>query len=148
MADILYLNYNWSWAGREILHFFTISNMYIAPRHGHKTTCYKLWQHFKAFIIPISLYQFQKDPFGLIVLYNILLYFIHVCIAPGQGDTTHGDIFMEAEMSSLWSLVAYFQNISLPSDFMHIFHDFIHVYSLNRKASSLQPLILYTSFLI
>ena len=47
------------------------------------TTWYKFWQHFKAFIIPIILYQFQKDPFCLIILYDILFYFI-----PGQEETT------------------------------------------------------------
>ena len=57
----------------------------------HTTTWNKFWQHFKAFIIPIILYQFQKDPFCLIILYNILFYFKHVYIAPGQEKTTLGD---------------------------------------------------------
>ena len=30
-----------------------------------------------SFIIPIILYQFQKDPFCLIILYDILFHFIH-----------------------------------------------------------------------
>ena len=72
-----------------------------APVHGHATTWYKFWQHFKPFVIPIILYQFQKDPFCLIILYDILFYFIHVDIAPGQEETTLGDNFlMEAERSS------------------------------------------------
>ena len=31
-----------------------------APGHAHTTTWYKFWQHFKAFIIPIILNQFQR----------------------------------------------------------------------------------------
>ena len=75
--------------------------MYIAPGHGHKTIGYKFC-HFKAFIIPIILYQFQKDPFCLIILCVILFYYIiHVDIAPGQEETTLRDPFFlrEAERS-------------------------------------------------
>ena len=56
-----------------------------APGHGHTTTWCKFWHNFKAFIIPIILYQFQKDPCCFIILYDILFYFIHVhiYIAPG-----------------------------------------------------------------
>ena len=36
-------------------------------------------QHFKAFIIPIILYQFQKDPFCLIILLRYFVLF-HTCI--------------------------------------------------------------------
>ena len=42
-----------------------------APVHGHTATCYKFWHHFKAFIILNILYQSQKDPFCLIILYDI-----------------------------------------------------------------------------
>ena len=46
------------------------------------------------------MYQFQKDPFCVIVLYDILFYFIHVYIAPGQEETTLRDnVLMEAERS-------------------------------------------------
>ena len=72
-----------------------------APGHGHTTTWYKFWQTFKAFIIPTILYQFQKDPFCLIILYDIVFYFIHVYKAPGQEETSLGTIFiMQAERSS------------------------------------------------
>ena len=72
-----------------------------ATRHRHTgTTWYQFWQHFKAFIIPNILYPFQKDPFCLIILDDIFLYFIHVYIAPGQEETTIGDNFlMQAERS-------------------------------------------------
>ena len=45
--------------------------MYIDPGHGHTITWYRFWQYFKNFIIPIILYQFEKDPFCLIILYDI-----------------------------------------------------------------------------
>ena len=100
--------------------------MYIAPGHGHTTTCYKFWQHFKAFIIPCILYQFQKNPFCLINLYNILFYFIYVYIAPGQGETTLGDSFlMEAERSYILITGCMFKKISLPFDLCTFFHDFV-----------------------
>ena len=71
-----------------------------APGHGHTTTWYKFREHFKAFIIPIILYQFQKDAFCLIILYDNLFYFIHVYKAPGQEETILGDMFfMQAERS-------------------------------------------------
>ena len=38
-----------------------------APGHGYTTTWYKFWQHFKAFIITIILYHFQKNPIFLII---------------------------------------------------------------------------------
>ena len=102
-----------------------------APGYRHTTTRYKFWQHFKAFIIPIILYQFQKDPFCLIILYDILFYFIHVYIAQGQEETTLGNIFFWWKQKGLLTLITgcMFQKIALPSDFMHIFHDFIHVHS-------------------
>ena len=98
-----------------------------APGRGHTTTWYKFWQHFKDFVIPIILYQFQKETFCLIILYDILFYFIHVYIAPRQEKTTFGDIFvlMEAERSyhfDHWLHVS--KQIALSSDFMHTFSCF------------------------
>ena len=53
------------------------------------------WQHFKAFIIPIILYKFQKDPFCLIILYDVLFYFIHAYIATGKEETNLGDTYSD-----------------------------------------------------
>ena len=84
---------------------------------------YKFWQHFKAFIIPIILYQFQKDPFCLTILYDILFYFVHVYKAPEQEETTLGDIFFSCKQKDLITLITgcMFQKIAMSSDFMHIF---------------------------
>ena len=59
----------------------------------------------------------------------ILYMYIHV--APGQGLTTpRGRNFhVNRNILTLWSFVASFKKISLKSDFMQFFHDFIHVYS-------------------
>ena len=43
-------------------------------------------------------YQFQKDPFRLVILYDILFYFIHLYKAPGQEEATLGhNSLMQAE---------------------------------------------------
>ena len=68
--------------------FCTFSNTFIATGHGHTTTWYKFWQHFKTFIIPVPERSFLPH-----YLYDILFYFIHVNIAPGQGETTLEDNF-------------------------------------------------------
>ena len=52
-------------------------------------------------------------------------------IAPGQGLTTtwEQNFDVNRNILSRRSFVASFKNISLKSDFIHFFHDFIHVYS-------------------
>ena len=61
-------------------------------------------------------------------------------IAPGQGLTIpwgrHFDV--NRNILSLRSFVAGFKKISLKSDFIHFFHDFIHVYSPRAGADSPQ----------
>ena len=93
----------------------------------------------KAFIISVILYQFQKNPFCLIILCDILFYFKHVYKAPGQEETTHGDNFL-CKQKGLITLITgcMFQKIDLPSDFMHFVHDFIHVHS--TRAGTDNPL--------
>ena len=68
----------------------------------------------------------------------ILCMYIHV--APGQGLTTPRgrNFYVNRNILSLWSLVASLKKISLKSDFMHFFHDFIHVYSPGAGADSPQ----------
>ena len=52
-------------------------------------------------------------------------------IALGQGPTNpwEQNFDVNRNILSLWSFVASFKNISLKSDFIQFFHDFIHVYS-------------------
>ena len=57
----------------------------------------------------------------------ILYMYIHV--APGQGLTTPRgrNFYVNRNILSLWSFVACCKKISLKSDFMHFFRDFIPV---------------------
>ena len=56
---------------------------------------------------------------------------LHMYIAPGQGQTVlSGQSFdVNRNVLSLHSFVASFKEMSLKSDFIHFFHDLIHVYS-------------------
>ena len=60
--------------------------------------------------------------------------------APGQGLTIPwGQNFdVNRNILSLRSFVASFKKISLKSDFIHFFHDFLHVYSSGAGAESPQ----------
>ena len=50
-------------------------------------------------------------------------------IAAGQGQTTPGDkSLMSTETSCHFGHLLQVSKISLKSDFIHFFHDFIHVY--------------------
>ena len=66
----------------------------------------------------------------------ILYMYIHV--APGKGLTTPRgrNFYVNRNILTLWSFVASFKKISLKSDFMQFFHDFIHVYSPGAGADS------------
>ena len=78
--------------------------------------------HFNAFIIPIILYQFQKDPFCLIILYDILFYYYMYIKHPGKRKQPWGTMFlMQAKGFITLIIGCMFQKIALPSDFMHIF---------------------------
>ena len=104
-----------------------------AQWHGHTTTWYKFWQQFKAFIIPTILYQFQKDSFCLIILYDILFYFIHVYIIPGQEERQPLRTFFygSRKVFSLWSLVACFKNSTALWFYAHFFPHFTHVHLMS-----------------
>ena len=82
---------------------------------------------------------------------------LYMYIAPGQGETApRGQSFdVNRNVLSLHSFVLRFKKIFLKSDFIHFFHDLIHVYSpgagadifqgtcfdVNRKAVSLYPFV-------
>ena len=63
---------------------------------------------------------------------------LYMYIAPGQGQTTPwGQNFdVNRKASSLWLFVSSFKKISSTSDFMHIFYDFIHVYSPRARTDN------------
>ena len=58
-------------------------------------------------------------------------------IATGQGQTTPGDkILMSTETSCHFGHLLQVSKKSLKSDFIHFFHDFIHVYSPGAGADN------------
>ena len=59
-------------------------------------------------------------------------------IAPGQGQTAPRgqNLDVNRKALSLYPFVASFKEISLKSDFIHFFHDLIHVY--NPRAGGIQ----------
>ena len=62
-------------------------------------------------------------------------------IAPGQGQGQTApwrqNLDVNRKALSLYPFVASFKEISLKSDFIHLFHDLIHVYS--PRAGVIQP---------
>ena len=58
--------------------------------------------------------------------------------APGQGRTTPWEriFYVNLNILSLRSFVASLKKISLKSDFMQYFHDFLHVYGPGAGADS------------
>ena len=61
-------------------------------------------------------------------------------IAPGQGQTAPRgqNLDVNRKALSLYPFVSSFKEISLKSDFIHFFHDLIHVYSPRAGAYSPQ----------
>ena len=73
--------------------------------------------------------------------YDFIYIFFHVSTyvySPGQGLTIHwGQNFDDNRKAfSLCPYVASFKMISSKSDFIHIFNDFIHVYSPGARAEN------------
>ena len=88
-----------------------------APGHGHTTSIFKL------LLFPSFCTISRKIPFALyIIWYDILFYFIHVYIAPGQEEITLGDNFLWKQKGLITLITGcMFQKIALSSDFMHTF---------------------------
>ena len=65
-----------------------------------------------------------------------LFFFFSTCIKPRVGQTTHWgqNVDYNKKAFSLCPYGASFKMISSKSDFMHIFNDFIHVYSPGARA--------------
>ena len=114
--------------------------MYIAPGQGQTT----LWgQNFDVNRNSLSLCPFV-DSFKKNLLevnffkhFFMCVFFSHV-YSPRQGQTTHwGQKFNDNRKAfSLCQYVASFKLISSKSDFIHIFNDFIHVYSPGARAEN------------
>ena len=69
-----------------------------------------------------------------------MISYMYIHVAPGQGLTTPRgqNFYVNRNILLLWSFVASCKKISLKSDFMQFFHDFIYVYSPRSGADSPQ----------
>ena len=89
--------------------FMCVFSLYIAPGRGRQPIGTEiLWQ--------------QEGLFSFLILYTFLM-ILYMYIAPGQGQNAHwGQIFyVNKKPLPLWPFVASFKQISLNSDFIHIF---------------------------
>ena len=70
----------------------------------------------------------------LVLVYILMLLYMY--IAPGHGQTApwRQNFDDNRKAFSLWSYIASIKMISSKSEFIHIFNDFIHVYSSGGKA--------------
>ena len=112
--------------------------MYIAPGQGQTTP----WrQTFDVNRNSLSLCPFvaslKKSLWSLIFYRSLCGFFSHV-YSPMQGQTTHWSqkFYDNRKAFSLCPDVASFKMISSKSDFIHICHDFIHVYSPGVRAEN------------
>ena len=112
--------------------------MYIAPGQGQTSP----WgQNFDVNRNSLSLCPFVASLKTISLKSDFLPFFtsfFHMYIAPGQGQTTHWGrkVYENRKAFSLCPYVASFKMISSKSDFIHIFNDFIHVYSSGARAEN------------
>ena len=91
----------------------------------------------KLLLFPSFCTSSRKNPFCLIILYDILFYFIHVYQAPGQEEKTLGDILLCKQKGLITLITGYmFQTITLPSVFMHIFFMILYIYLALRQGQT------------
>ena len=112
--------------------------MYIAAGRGRQSTGDKsLMTTERHFLFAIML-QVSKRSLRNLILYTFFCDFIHIYITPGHGQTTPwGQTFdINRKPLSLPQYVASFNQISLNSDFIHIFNVFSHVYSPGAGAGA------------
>ena len=114
--------------------------MYIAPGQGQTTPrgqCFDFNRNVRSLHSFVA--NFKKKVFG-VWFYTIFSWFILIHLySPGQGQTAtrEQNFDVNRKALSLYPFVACFKEISLKSDFIHFFHNLIHVYS--PKARGIQP---------
>ena len=109
--------------------------MYIAPVQGQTTP----WgQKFDVNRNSLSLCPFVASLKKSLIFLPVFYVFLSHVYSPRQGQTSHwGQKFYDNRKAfSLCLYVASFKMISSKSDFIHIFKDFIHVYSLGARAEN------------
>ena len=118
--------------------FFMVLYMYIAPEQWQTTPCGQNFDVNRNLSLRSFITSIKKSPWNLI-LYTFLM-ILYMYIAPGQRQTTPwGQNFdVNRKALSLCPFVASFKQISLNSNFIHIyiFQAFIHVYSPGAGADN------------
>ena len=100
--------------------------MYIASGHGHTTTCYKFWHHFKLLLFPSFCTCSRKIPFASLFYMFLLYYSMHVYSHRARGDNPWGQWKHKGLIYSITGCI--FQQISLPSDFNLICFIILYMY--------------------
>ena len=98
-----------------IAYVFTFHRLKKAPGHGHTTTWYKFWQHFKAFIIPIILYQISFT--SLFYMIFCFISFMYTKLQGKRRQSLETIVLMQAGLITLITGCR-FQNIRV------VFNDF------------------------
>ena len=99
----------------------------------------KFWCQQEHLVTSVICCKFQRYLFE-VWFYIFFFMILYMNIAPRQGQTApRGRSFdFNRNVLSLHSFVASFKKMSLKSDFIHFFHDLIHVYSPRAGADSPQ----------
>ena len=110
--------------------------MYLAPGMGRQLPVDKVLMSTETACHSIHLLQVSNKSLQSLILYNFFM-ISYMYIAPGQEQTApRGQNFdVNRKALSIYPFVASFKNISLKSDFIHFFHDLIHVYSPGARGS-------------
>ena len=123
---------------RFYIHFFMFHHMYIAPDRGRQSIGDTILMTTERPFLFAHMLQVSKWSLRNLILYTFLM-ILYMYIAPGQGQKTHwGQTFdVNRKPLSLQPFVAIFKQISLNSDFIHIFLDFFsHEYSPGAGADN------------
>ena len=109
--------------------------MYIAACQGQTTPGDKILMSTETSYHFGHLLQFSKKNLFEVWFYTFFFTILYMYIAPGQWQTApRGQSFdVNRNVLSLHSFVTRFKKMSLKCDFMHFFHDLIHVYGRGRQ---------------
>ena len=105
--------------------------MYISAGQGLTTSGEKFWCQQKPLVTLLICYKFKKNLFE--VWFYTIFFMILYMTTPWERNFN-----VNRNILSLRSFVASLKKISLNSDFIQLFHDFIHVYSPRARADSPQ----------
>ena len=124
----------------DFIHFFhDLIHVYSHGAGADNPQGTKFWCQQKCLVTSFICWKFQKS-LCEVWFYTIFFMILYMCIAPRQGLTTPWGrhFYVNRNILSHWSYVASFKLFSLKSDFIHFFHDFLHVYSPRAGADSPQ----------